>query len=80
LSKGSLRVKEFIADLQKQLIIQIEIEKNESAARRRRIEHYIAMLENVKAKPDAALAHNAIDARKDSGHCPGGFPSRTGII
>jgi hypothetical protein len=36
--------------------LKIEIEKNESAARRRRVEHSIAMLEDVKAKPDAVLA------------------------
>ena len=57
-----------------QLIIQIEIEKNESASRRRQIEHYIAMLEAVKAKVDAVLAHNAIDAMKGSDRFPGGYP------
>lgn len=57
-----------------QLIIQIEIEKNESASRRRQIEHDIAMLEVVKAKVDAVLAHNAIDAMKGSDRRPGGLP------
>ena len=32
------------------------------------------MLEAVKAKVDAVLAHNAIDAMKGSDRFPGGYP------